>query len=57
MCIYYEFINVYEVLDFVSDEVIEDVWCVFLYLVDVDFFFVVLRGKMSVYNNKIEDVL
>ena len=57
MCTYYELINVYEVLDFVSDEAIEDAWCVSSYLADADLLLAALRGKMSVHNNKTEDVL
>ncbi|XP_009112280.1 cell cycle checkpoint protein RAD17 isoform X1 [Brassica rapa] len=45
------------VLDFVSDEAIEDAWCVSSYLADADLLLAALRGKMSVHNNKTEDVL
>ncbi|WZZ85459.1 hypothetical protein YC2023_114038 [Brassica napus] len=45
------------VLDFVSDGAIEDAWCVSSYLADADLLLAALRGKMSVHNNKTEDVL
>lgn len=57
MCTFYELINVYEVLDFVSDGAIEDAWCVSSYLADADLLLAALRGKMGVHNNKTEDVL
>ncbi|KFK28272.1 hypothetical protein AALP_AA8G495100 [Arabis alpina] len=44
------------VLDFVSDEAIEDAWCVSSYLADADLLLAASRGKMS-WDNKTEDIL